>query len=437
MTVSANVGTRVRQLLLLGAVLGSIYALTQLHGANHDGIGLIASIGLLLAVGGLCSELAGAFGIPHLTGYLVAGITVGPHVLAFIDTHSVEELSKVNTLALALIALAGGAELKISALRQVLRSLAWATLAQSLLVTVLMAGIFCLLRPLIPFTQTLSLSAALAVGLLWGVLAVSRSPSATLGILTQTRARGPLSTHTLACVMTSDVVVIILMAVALTIARPLLDPSTQLSARAFTDLAHEIIGSVSLGTMLGLLLALYIRFVKRQLLVVLVTFGFVLSEVISYLSFDTLLTFLVAGFVVQNMSKQGETFLRAIEHTGGVVYVIFFATAGAHLNIPLLRSLWPVALILSVSRMGVTWMGARAASRLAHDGAAVRTWGFAGLVSQAGLTLGLSTLIERDFPAFGMDFRALAVAVVAINEVVGPILFKLALDRTGESALRS
>jgi hypothetical protein len=64
----------------------------------------------------------------------------------------------------------------------------------------------------------------------------------------------------------------------------------------------------------------------------------------------------------------------------------------------------------------------------------VRNWGWSGLVSQAGLTIGLSLVIAREFPAFGADFRSLAIAMVALNEMLGPVLFKLALDRAGETA---
>jgi Kef-type K+ transport system membrane component KefB len=143
---------------------------------------------------------------------------------------------------------------------------------------------------------------------------------------------------------------------------------------------------------------------------------------------------MVAGFLVQNLSKQGETFLNAIERTGGIVYVIFFATAGAHLDVPLLRALWPVALLLTGSRAVLSVATARWSSRLANDVPAVKKWGWSGLVSQAGLALGLGAVVARDFPVLGDGFRALSIATVAINEMVGPILFKLALDRCGETA---
>jgi Kef-type K+ transport system membrane component KefB len=142
---------------------------------------------------------------------------------------------------------------------------------------------------------------------------------------------------------------------------------------------------------------------------------------------------MVAGFVVQNLSRQGERFVKAIGETGSVVYVIFFATAGAHLDVPLLQKLWPVALLLAGARALATVAAARIAARAAGDPPVVKRWGWAGLVSQAGLTLGLSAVVERTFPSFGTGFRSLAIATVALNEMVGPVLFKLALDRSGES----
>jgi Kef-type K+ transport system membrane component KefB len=169
------------------------------------------------------------------------------------------------------------------------------------------------------------------------------------------------------------------------------------------------------------------------MLVVLLVLGFGFSTVLDYLQFDALLTFMVAGFIVRNMSKQGHKFVQYIEQTGTVVYVVFFATAGADLDIPLLRALWPVALLMAGSRAVITWAGSRLAGRIANDPPVLRQWGWTGLVSQAGLAIGLAVLVAREFPAFGTAFRALAIATIAVNEMIGPVLFKLALDRNGET----
>ncbi|HEY8079635.1 MAG TPA: cation:proton antiporter [Labilithrix sp.] len=419
----------------LTAIFGVLFAATKLAPGFAPGsaASVVSALGFLLLAGTLVSRLIEVLRLPHLTGYLLTGIVAGPHILALIDTATVKQLAPVNTLALALIALAGGAELRIEQVKSGLRSLAIATIIQSLAVAVLVGGAFILARPLVPFARQLTTGGLVAVAVLWGVVATSRSPSATLGILAQTRAKGKLTNFALAFVMSSDVVVILLLAAAMMIARPLLEPGTSFSADAFRILGHEIVGSVAIGTTLGLFLAMYLKLVGRQLLIVLIALGFGASEVIRYLQFDPLLTFVVAGFVVQNLSKQGDKFLHAIEETGGVVYVLFFASAGADLDIPLLRTLWPLALVLAGARAVTTFGAAQLSSALAKDEPVLKRWGWTSLVAQAGLTQGLAAIIEREYSVFGAQFRALVIANVALNAIVGPILFKLALDRAGES----
>ena len=426
--------TRAVQAVVLVALFGLLWAATRVVPGFESHAGPTAAIGFLLLTGTLASELVEVVKLPHLSGYLLAGIVAGPHLLGLIDHHTVEQLSRVNALALALIALEGGAELKMDAIKKGLRSLGWATLVQSALVLVVMTAVFAAAHPLIPFVRDLPLLPLLGVALLWGTLAVSRSPSATLAILSQTRATGPVTQSTLTFVMASDVVVAVLMAAVLMIARPLIEPMSSFSLRELSELGHELVGSVALGTTLGLVLAAYIRLVDKQLLLVLVALGFGATEMLRYLRFDALLTFMVAGFVVQNFSRQGERFVKGTRETASIVFVVFFATAGAHLDLPLLRLLWPVALLLAVSRALATVAAARLAARAAGDPPIVRRWSWAGLISQAGLTLGLSAVVERAFPSFGAPFRSLVIATVAINEMIGPVLFKLALDRSGETS---
>jgi Kef-type K+ transport system membrane component KefB len=424
---------RVLQAFALLVVFAVMFVASRAMPLADSASGLITAVGFLLLAGMLSSELLEVAGLPHLTGYLLAGVLAGPHVLKLVDHETVASLAPVNTLALALIALAGGTELQIDLLKRVLRSLAWATLVQCALGILVAGAAFVLAARFLPFTAGLGFSALLGIGLLWGVLAVCRSPSATLGIFAQVRPDGPVSRFSLAFVMTSDVVVAMLLTTGIALARPLIEPAAGLSMKDFTELGHEILGSVSLGTTLGLILTAYLWLVGTQLLVVLIAIGFGLTEGLHYLRFDPLLAFMVAGFVVANFSQQGHKLLSAVNRTGGVVYVVFFATAGAHLDLPLVRLLWPVALFLGGARMLSVWVAHRISSRLSEDEPIVRRWGWSSLVSQAGLTIGMSVVVEKAFPTFGSGFRSLAIANVALNELVGPVLFKFALDRTGES----
>ncbi|GAC1357374.1 MAG: hypothetical protein NVSMB47_10530 [Polyangiales bacterium] len=430
-----GVVTRLSQLLVLACVFALLWGATHVSRDSHGALDTIVATGFLLLAGTLTSEVLEPFGMPHLTGYLAAGIIAGPHVLHLIDHETVSNLSQVNTLALALIALQGGAELKIDLLKKILRSLAIHTVVQVAFVMVAMTAVFVIARPLMPFLGGMPLLAVFGIGLLWATLSVTRSPSALLGVLAQTRAQGPVATFSLAFVLSSDIVVVVLLAVTMAIARTMIEPGAAFSVvTTFREVGHELLGSVALGTTLGLVLAAYCRFVGRQLLLVFIALGFGMSEMLRYLGFEALLTFMVAGFVVANLSAQGAKFLHAIERAGGVVFVIFFATAGADLDIPLLRRLWIVAVVLAGGRILATWIAHRIGTRLARDPAVIGRWGWGSLLSQAGLALGVAAVIERTFPGFGAPFRSLSLATVALNELVGPILFKLALDRSRESS---
>lgn len=432
-TAPKGFATRFLQALALAVTFGLLFAATRFTPELDGQLGTVAAIGFLLLAGTLLSELLEPIGLPHLSGYLLAGIIGGPYILHLVDHATVDRLSPVNTLALSLIALSGGAELRMSTLREVARSLAWATVLQSTLVWASMTAIFLLLSRFIPFVADLGLVPLFGVALLWGILSISRSPSACMGILAQTRAKGPVATFSLAFIMASDVVVVVLLAIAMMIARPMITGSGGFSLLDLEVLGHELLGSTAFGTTLGLALAVYLKLVGRGLLLLLLAIGFGLSDFLRDVKVDPTLAFLVAGFVVQNLTAQGPKLLHAVEQTGSVVFVVFFATAGAHLNVPLLQKLWPVALALCFSRAISTVIAARLSSRLAGDVPTVRAWGWSSLVSQAGFALGLASVIAHAFPTIGEGFRSLAIASVAINEMIGPVLFKLSLDRAGET----
>lgn len=428
----AGAVTRLIQALSLCVVFLVVLGATRIAPEVRGPLGALSAIGFLLLAGTLASELLETVGLPHLSGYLLAGIVAGPHVFHLVDHDTVEALSPVNTLALALIALGGGAELRVSTLRDVGRSVAYGLLLQTAIGFVVLSAVFLLLSRYVPFTSGLPWPTLITVALLWGTLAVSRSPSACLAVLSQTRPQGPLTSYSLAFVMASDVVVVVLMASVIVCVRPLMTGGA-ISVENLRVLGHELVGSIAIGTSLGLALALYLRLVGKNLLLVLLALGFGLTEFMRYIHIDPLLSFLTAGFVVQNLSQQGDKLLHAVEQASSLVFIVFFATAGAHLDLPLLAQLWPIALGLACARAAVTVSTAAWSSRVAGDPAIIRRWGWSPLISQAGLTLGLSVVIVRTFPEFGEGFRSLVISTVAINEMVGPVLFKYALDRTGET----
>lgn len=411
-------------------------AVTRAEPLTSDLWNVISGIGYLLLAGTILANLIEPIRLPHLTAYIAVGVVGGPHVLGIADLDTVERLLPVNTLAISLIALAGGLELEAKALVQLLRSLFWSNVVQTVVVGLASALAFMALAQYVPFAAFLPFEARLATAAIWGLLATSRSPSATLAVLAQTHARGPLARWTLAFVMSSDVLVVVLFAFLLVAVRPYLSEGDASASVRLRILVHELVGSVALGTCLGLILIAYVRLVGRQLLLVLLFLGFVVTDGLKYVQFDPLLAFLTTGFVVRNLSNQGEKLLHAVSRMSGVVFVVFFATAGAHLDLPLLAQLWPIALLFFLVRLLATVLASKLTNRLAHDDTAVRGYGWAPLISQAGLTLALSHTIEREFPSLAVGMRALVIATVAINEILGPVLFKFALERCKETTTR-
>ena len=155
---------RAADALSLAIVFGVLYAGVHLAPGMRGDANLIGALGFLLLAGTLMSELVEVLGVPHLTGYLLAGIVAGPHVLHLIDHESVKRLEAVNGLSIALIALSGGAELRIEKLKEGLRSLLTATVLQTLVGIVVMAGVFFAARP--GFVRDMSTSAVIGVSLL-------------------------------------------------------------------------------------------------------------------------------------------------------------------------------------------------------------------------------------------------------------------------------
>jgi Kef-type K+ transport system membrane component KefB len=419
------------RLFVLGLVLAGMYLGTAFSQDPHGSAGDVAALGFLLLAGDLSGQLVGVIGIPHLTGYLLAGVVAGPQVLHLVSHQAVMDLQEVNGLALSLIAMTAGAELSLDLLRKGLRSIVYGTLSQTFAVFGLVAVAFALASPLIPFLHGRPLSLVAGASLLWAVVAIVKSPSAVLGLLSETKAKGPLSTYAIAMVVILDVVVLVLFAVVMAVSGTLIDGSPMTLAQ-FHELGRELLASAAVGTTFGLAIAVYLRFVRQGAIVFLVVLTYAASALSGTLGYDAMLAFIVAGFVVENLSGQGEKLRLTVAQSGRVIFVVFFANAGAHLDILTLAQLWPVALLLCGARAVATAVAAYTASAWARDPPAVRQYGWAPLISQAGVALGIALKVDQIFPALGDGFLSLAIAVVGLNEAIGPVLFKIALSRAGE-----
>jgi Kef-type K+ transport system membrane component KefB len=390
------------------------------------------ALGFLMIAGSVGGRLASAVGLPRLTGYLLVGALFGPHGFGIVPHGTIKSLTLINGLALALIALQAGAEFTTDVLKRTMKSVAWSTAAQTLIEPPFMCALFVLVAGYLEFTRGLSLIELVAVGTVWGAIALSKSPAATLAVLGETKAKGPLTEHVLGVVVVLDVLVLALFSIASAIARAALIPDLGFSLDELTRLATELFASIAAGTTVGLLMAFYFWASGKERLLFVIASAYGITAACTYLHYDTLLVFVVAGFVVTNLTRQGPVLIDATERLSTGVMVVFFATAGAKLDLEVLREGWLVALVLAGSRAAITFVACRIGHKLAKDPPVVRTYGWMGFVSQAGVTIGLTTIAAEVLPGVGTGIATLSIAVVGINELVGPILFKTSLGRANE-----
>ena len=393
--------------------------------------GPVFGLGFLVIAGSVAGHVAAMLRLPRLTGFLVAGVLSGPQVFGVLATDDVKALSLINALALALIALQAGAELTLNTLRRTWRSVLVSSGTQSLFVVPPMAALFIALSSFMPFLSGRGLGEVVTVGLVWGVLSLTRSPAVTLAILGETRAKGPVAEHALGVVVVLDVLVLPLFALAMALAGSQLS-GAPLELSAITHLGFELFASVCAGATFGLLIALLLRFITDARGLVVVVLGFGVTALSTYLHYDTLVIFVVAGFIVTNLTRFGPDLVHTSEKVSAGVMIVFFATAGAKLDLDALRTLWPVAVAFSFVRAGLTILACRVGHRIAKDPEPVRKYGFTAFISQAGVTIGLATLVADRMPGIGRALATLVIAVVSLNELVGPVVFNVGLRRAGE-----
>jgi Kef-type K+ transport system membrane component KefB len=427
----ASIFELVRGLSLL-LVLAALLVVVRLIAPARDAASsTLLGLGILIFGGYIAAHLCENLGLPHLTGYIVAGLLLGPHTLGFVSDETVQGLRPTNSVALALIALTAGAELSFGLLRRGARSLACSVGAHLFIVLPMTFAALLLLRRFLPFLQVLTLAGAAAAALLWAVIAMSRSPSSTLGVISQLRPSGPLTRHVLSVVITMDLVVLISFSIARVIAATVLEGGSA-NLAALAELGTTLTGSLACGTTVGLLIALWLKLVKRQLLLFLLVIAYAGTQLAGYFHFEPLLLFLTAGFVVSNLTGQGEELLDLVGAGGQIVFVVFFALAGAHVDLGLVARVWPIAVTLWAVRAIASVLGAQAAARLSGDEPVIRRYAGFSMLSQAGTTITLSAAVGDRFPSLA-GLTAIAVAVAALDELTGPLLFKWSLDRAGES----
>lgn len=398
----------------------------------------------------LASERVGyylqRFNLPLISGFLFTGLLAGPYLLDLIHADYTEPLLFLDDISLGVIAFAAGSEFYLSELRGRFRSILFVTAGNTLIVPIVGALTVYFLADYIPFMQELPTESQIAASLVAGAILVARSPSSAIAIVNELRAKGEFTQTVLGVTMLTDVLVITLFAVTLLVADALIT-NVGFNLLFVGLLAAELATSLVLGYLLGRLLQFVLQFrataTVKATLIMLLGFGTFLfaAFVRDYTHehfpveffLEPLLICMIGSFVITNYSPYRAEFMKIIHDISPAIYVIFFTLTGASLSLDVLADTWQIAVILFLMRMVGIFAGSYAGGWLARDPALHSSLSWMTYVTMAGVALGLAKGAAIEFPEWGNAFATMIISVVVVSQLVGPPLFKYAINRVGDA----
>ena len=398
----------------------------------------IFALSLLLTFGYAVARLAQLARLPSVTGYIIAGIILGPVGLDLVpDEVSTGQLRTFTDIALMLVAFGIGERLDLTRLRSTYRIVLRVGLGEIagsfLLVALAVGGVAYLCRS---FDVLTDWRTCISAALIAGSIAVATAPASTVAVVREMGAAGPVSRLILSSVAVNNAASILLFGLTVAAAHPMLGVAPrQLWLEVATPFAVAL-GSLALGLAVGLITDTIVHRLTRRQDVLIVALGavFFCGGLAEFLGFSAMLAGLAAGFAVVNRDRRDVRAFRAINDFEPPIYGIFFALAGVQLHLHELISAGGVGLAFVLARalgkVGGAWLGARGTElppKVANK------LGL-GLLSQAGLAIGLAYLVQQD-EALAPIRSALinvVVASVVVNELIGPPLLRWVLGVAGE-----
>jgi len=389
--------------------------------------------------------------LPLITGLIFAGIISGPYILGLVPLEAKSQLNFINETALAFIAFAAGAELYLRELRGRLNSIKWNTFGQ-LVVTFVLGGIgLVLLADFIPFMSDKSLASRIAISAIAAAVFVARSPASAIAVINELRAKGPFTQTVMGVTVVKDFLVIILFSICLSIGHTLITGAefrlVQILFLLGELVLSFILGFYLYGKLLQVALSFHIRKIAKIILILIIGYSaYAFSGWLREYSHDwlghgiflePLLMCILASFKVTNYSKYRPEFLKILHDANVPIYVAFFTLTGATLSINVISEVLGVALILFFVRLVTMIIGAYVGGYLAGDPMEQNHVGWMPYITQAGVALGLATVVSNEFPDWGPQFATVIIAVIVLNQFIGPPLFKWALYKIGEDRTRA
>jgi len=390
----------------------------------------LSSLGLILLLALASGHLVKYVKVPEVTGYILAGVVLGPSMLGWVSTRNLAALEILSEVALGLILFSVGTVFEASRFRRVGRQVLLLTLYESALAAVLVTA------------GMLLLGVSWQAALLLGAIAIATAPASTLMVIREVDSEGPLTDSLLAIIAINNIYCII----AYSLVGTVIDFSSGLggSAGLFTTLygalyplVWQLVGSVALGFLIGLLLARWASAITETGETLILLGGSILFcvGVARVLELSPLIASMAVGATMANLSHRSQPLFETLAEADPPFYAIFFVLAGADLDLSLVHSLGLAGFVYLMGRAGGKFLGAQIGARRLGMADSVQRFLGLTLLAQAGLAVGLTISAEHRFPDFAPAVTAIVLASVAIYEMFGPIATRWALVRSGESRL--
>ena len=407
----------------------------------------LLSIGLAMFAGLLLTRFTKRFNLPDVTSYLIAGLLIGPLALGalgvpglgFRSFEFVEEMGLICDAALGFIAFSIGNEFRLEELKHIGKQATVIAIFQALTATVFVdLGLLAL--HLIVGSEVLPVSTCIILG----AIATATAPAATIMVINQYKAKGPLTSILLPIVALDDAVGLIVFAVSTGIAKALNSGSISLVSVLINPLV-EIVCSLGMGAAVGWAFSEVEKFFhsRSKRLSLAVSFVFVCTGLSKLefslgggveIGFSSLLVCMMCGTIFCNMCDFSEEIMYRTDRWTAPVFVLFFVLSGAELDLRVFSNLAVVGvgIVYIIARSAGKILGAHFSARATHCQDTICKYLGITLLPQAGVALGMSVTVAAQFGAEGAIMRNIVLFSVLVYELVGPVMTKMALTAAGE-----
>lgn len=389
---------------------------------------IFIKIGLALAIGLIGGKLAKLVKLPSVSGYLIAGLFVGPTLFgnyAILSFDELKNLTFISELALAFIAFSIGSEFVVKDLAKYGKKVFIITIAEVLGAIIL---VFCLMYFVVgkPFAFSIVIAA----------MSAATAPAATLLVIRQYKAYGPVTKTLLSVVALDDVVGIIAFGVALSLAKMSIGDEAITFSKIILGPIIEIFGSLLLGFILGFILTFVAKKQREHnkdnlqifsIIAILLGIGFS-----NLLNLSPLLTNIAIGMTLVNLMKKSIYVFNSVNDFVAPFYVLFFTFAGASLDLKVLLSVGIIGIAYIFARGFGKYLGAFLGGKLAKAEKEVTKFLGLGLLPQGGISIGLSVIVASQLPEYAAIINTIIMFSVLVYETTGPIFSKLAISLSGE-----